>query len=210
MLCRSFKYHVWLRKYRLTKLSPSFLITLYFIVYGDITSPQTLPLLVKRYRAVRMAEEVQILRESATILRHTYIAHFVFTIEKHCIFKCVTNTHILAIKMSCHPKVTTFSASVTLNGLALHFTDYISRWVYLAILFRQVSSTSNRTIVVISVDIRRTLKCKPCSNLPMEICESHNFKENRGFLYEECMRNSLNDTSKAGLGFACGGAVRIE
>jgi hypothetical protein len=101
------------------------------------------------------------------------------------IFKYVTTTNILAIKMSCHPKVTTSSASVavTLNGLTLHFTDYISHWVYLAVMIRQVSSTSNRTIAVISVEIRRTLKYKLCSNLLMEICESHRFKENLCFLY---------------------------
>ena len=84
-----------------------------------------------------------------------------------------------------YPKVTTFcvSVAVTQNGLTLHFTDYISRWVYLALLIRQVSSTSNRTIAVISVDIQRTLKCKPCYNLLMELSESHYFKENQGFLY---------------------------
>ena len=33
MLCRSFTYHVQFRKYRRTKLSPSFLITLYIPIY---------------------------------------------------------------------------------------------------------------------------------------------------------------------------------
>jgi hypothetical protein len=42
-----------------------------FIVIGDIKSPQKRSIQVKLYQALRIAKEVQILRERATILRCT-------------------------------------------------------------------------------------------------------------------------------------------
>ena len=49
-----------------------------FIVVGEIKSPQTRSLRVNGYQAVRKAEEVQILRERATMLPSTCTAYLVF------------------------------------------------------------------------------------------------------------------------------------
>jgi len=46
MLCRTFTYHVQFRKYRSTKLSPSFLITLYLETWVLNRLPQPLPSLI--------------------------------------------------------------------------------------------------------------------------------------------------------------------
>lgn len=57
--------------------------SLRFIVIGDIKSPQKRSIQVKWYQAVRIAKEVQILRERATILHTTTLPIFLNMIKTY-------------------------------------------------------------------------------------------------------------------------------
>ena len=74
---------IW-RKPNLFKISRELYVTTYvfFIVSGEIKSPQKRSLWLEWYRAVRKAKEIHASRERATMLRYTYSA-FIVSLLKH-------------------------------------------------------------------------------------------------------------------------------